>query len=287
MFDKPKDSSKDRKAFLVEQDDLFADVQEKRGSTLFLGKYTMHEAGRVMQKRSFVRDAKKRDLWPIKVVVDSREFPPLQRLQFYTEYEAPENLVVDIKLREGRYLPKSEFPIDIGFSSYLFLVLEWLKLQNPRAQFSEKKRPLPGQSSPGLGLGRKFFDVFEYLARLNKNDGILAFPAYFHNAVKFLRDFYFLNPDKRGEVQAIREGYSDIPFNKLAWIVNLGCLRDQSGVAYEWKAEEMVSPVNKELKAFFESDVYWQRVEEAKSNWKFSIDREDFEAKMKGRGVVL
>ena len=287
MFDKPKDSSKDRKAYLIEKDDLFADVEEKRGSTLFLGKYTMHEAGRVMQKRSFVRDAKKRDLWPIKVVVDSREFPPLQRLQFFTGSEGPENLVVDIKLREGRYTPKCELPFDFSFSSYTFLVLEWLTLQNPRAQFSESKRPLPGQKHPGLGLGRKFFDVFEYLARLNKDDGILAFPAYFHNAVKFLRDFYFLNPDKRGEVQAIREEFSDIPFTKLAWVVNLCCLRDQNGVAYEWKAEEMVSPVNKELKAFFESDVYWEKVEEAKSRWKFSIDWERFEKKVRKEGIVV
>ena len=285
MFDKPKDSSSNRKAYLIEKDDLFADVEEKRGSILFLGKYTMHEAGRVMQKRSFVRDAKKRDLWPIKVVVDSREFPPLQRLQFFTVSEAPENVVVDIKLREGRYTPKCGLPSDFSFSCYTFLVLEWLTLQNPRAQFTEIKKPLPGQKHPGLGLGRKFFDLFEYLARLNKNDGILAFPAYFHNAVKFLRDFYFLNPEKRGEVQAIREAFPDIPFTKLAWVVNLGCLHDQRGVAYEWKAEEMVSPVNKELMAFFESALYWQKVEEAKSRWDFTIDWESFEERMEKREI--
>jgi hypothetical protein len=287
MFNKPKDSSKDRKAYLIEQDDLFADVEEKRGSTLFLGKYTMLEAGRVMQKRSFVKDAQKRDLWPIKVVVDSREFPPLQRLQFFHQSASPENMVVDIKLREGRYIPQSELPFEFSFSNYKFLVLEWLTLQNPKAKFSKDRIPLPGQVYPGLGLGRKFFDLFEYLARLNRNDGILAYPAYFHNAVKFLRDFYFLNPEKRGEVQAIREAFPDIPFIKLTWVVNLGCLRDQNDVVYEWKAEEMISPVNRELHTFFKSKQYWDLVEKTQAGKKYTIDWDLFKEKIQERGIVL
>ncbi len=287
MLSKPKGSSKERKAYLIEQDDLFADVEEKRGSTLFLGKYTMREAGRVMQKRSFVKDAQKRDLWPIKVVVDSREFPPLQRLQFFHDSASPENMVVDIKLREGRFIPKSGLPFAFNFSNFTFLVLEWLTLQNPKAKFSEDRIPLPGQVHPGLGLGRKFFDLFEYLARLNRNDGILAYPAYFHNAVKFLRDFYFLNPDKRGEVQAIREAFPDVPFIKLTWVVNLGCMRGPNNEVYEWKAEEMISPVNKELQAFFKSGQYWDLVEKTQVGQKYTIDWDLFEEKIQNRGIVL
>jgi len=287
MFDKPKDSSKDRKTFLIEQDDLFADLEEKRGSSLFLGKYTFREAGRVMHKRSFVKEAQKRSLWPIKVVVDSTEFPPLQRLQFFHNIPAPENLVVDLKIREGRYLPHCELPFEFSYGEYTFLVLEWLTLQNPLLEFSKDYTPLPGQKYPGLGLGRKFFDLFEYLARLNNNDGILAFPAYFHNAILFLRDFYFLNPVKRGEIQAIRDAFPDISFKQLAWIVNLGCLYDENGKMYEWKSGEMVSPVRRELRSFLESKLYWDKVEDSQTGLRYSVDWDKFRRKVREKNLFI
>jgi hypothetical protein len=287
MFEKPKDKSKDRKAFLIEQDDLFAELEEKRGSSLFLGKYTFREAGRVMQKRSFVKEAKKRNLWPIKVLVDSTAFPPLQRLLLFNRSPSPESLVVDLKIREGRYIPQCELPFEFSFESYSFLVLEWLTLQNPLLRFSKEFTPLPGQKYPGLGLGKKFFDLFEYLARFNHNDGILAFPAYFHNAILFLRDFYFLNPVKRGEIQAIRDAFPDISFKQLAWIVNLGCLYDKNGKMYEWKSEEMVSPVKKELKSFLESKLYWEKVDESQAGLRYSLDWDKFRSKVKEKNLFI
>lgn len=278
---KPKETSKNRQAYLIQQEDLFADVEEKKGTTLFLGKYTMQQAGIVMRKRNFVKEAQKRNLWPVKVVIDSTSFPPLQRLQFFYKEAKPENLIVDLKLRESRYSPETELPFEFSFSAFTFLVMEWLTLQNPRMKFSTENTPLPGQNYPGLRLGKKFFDLFEYLARLNKNDGLLAYPAYFHNALLFLRGFYFVNPAKKAEVQAIRSCCSNVPFKELAWIVNLGCLRDKNDEIYEWKAEEMVSPLNRELKAYFSSNAYEDIVKESQEDMSFEIDWDSYKERIK------
>jgi hypothetical protein len=152
------------------------------------------------------------------------------------------------------------------------LVIEWLTLQNPLRKFSRAKTPLPGQNHPGLGVGKKVIDLFAYLARLNDNDGIMVYAAYFHNALLFLKEFKFVNPEKQGEVQALRQAFSDVPFKELAWIVNLNCMKDQEGRSYEWKAEEMVHPRKRELFAYFNSKVYQEKVKETQKKFLFTID---------------
>ena len=269
---KPKETLKTRRSYLIEKEDLFADLAEKQGTILFLGKYTYRQAGRVMHKRNFVKDAKDLKLWPIKVKIDSTQFPPLQRLQMYTKDIVPENLVVDLKIKECSFALKNKLSFKFSSPRYEFLVIEWLTLQNPTRTFSRAKTPLPGQKHPGLGVGKKVIELFAYLARLNENDGIMVYAAFFHNALLFLKDFKFVNPEKQGEVQAIRNAFSDVPFKQLAWIVNLNCLKDKNGNVYEWKAEEMVHPRNRELSAYFDSKIYQDKVKEVQDKLQFSID---------------
>lgn len=282
MF-KPKNESNRQGSLVLQEDDIFADIVKKEGSTLFLGKYTLLEAGIVFKKRSFVREAKKRKLWPVKVLFDSSEFPPLQRLQIFLKDPAPDNLIVDLKLKEGYFRMKKELPFDFDRDRYHFLMLEWLTLQNPLLSFSHERRPLPGQKLPGLNLGRKVLDLFVYLARLNMNDGILVFPAYFHNAILFSRRFHFLNPAKQAEFDTIRTSFKDIPFNRLAWVVHLDCLKTNDKKTYKWKAEEQILPLDKGLKRYFESDEYKEEVQKARKHFEFDIDWGEFEKKMKNQ----
>jgi len=272
IFFKQKEKPKSRPSFLVSQDDLFSDLDRKKGSTLFLGKYTLREAAIVLKKKSFTREAQKRKLWPINAELDSSEFPPLQRLKMFYKDNKPENLVVDLKIREGKFKPVTELPLKFLFSRYDFLVLEWLTLQNPHLPFSSDKTPLPGQNYRGLNLGKKISDLFAYLARLNRNDGILAFPAYFHNALLFSRNYHFINPGKKAEVRAIRKSFSHMSFKQLAWIVHLNCLRDRENNIYQWKAEEQIYPLNTELKKYFASKEYTEMAEEKEKTLRYSID---------------
>jgi len=271
-FFKNKKTSGVRPSFLVSQDDLFSDLDKKKGSTLFLGKYTLREAAIVLKKKSFAREAQKRKLWPINVELDSSEFPPLQRLKMFYKDNRPENLVVDLKIREGRFKPVTDPPLKFSFLKFDFLVLEWLTLQNPNLPFSGDKTPLPGQNYRGLNLGKKIIDLFVYLARLNRNDGILAFPAYFHNALLFSRNYHFINPEKKAEVQTIRKSFSHISFKQLAWIVHLNCLRDKENNIYKWKGEAQVYPLNKEMEKYFISKEYTEMADEKEKKLRYSID---------------
>lgn len=272
----------DDSSLLIEEEDIFADLMQKRGTELFLGKYTMAAIQAVLEKKNFIKDAKKKNLWPIVFALDSSEFPPLQRLQIFHKEKKQENVIVDLKIRDTIFRPKNELAEATSHSAFKLLFLEWLTLQNPLLEFTPERPALPGQNYPGLKLGKKILDIFAYVAWINNSDGIMAFPCYFHNALLFMRAFRFLRPEKRGEVLAIRKAFSrDIPFHRLAWVVHLNCLRDGEGRIYEWKAEEQIYPINKNLKHFFISKDYKEKVKQAVQSHKFNIDWALFDQKMK------
>lgn len=273
-----KNETRSQQSFLFEEQDVHSDLMGDKGSCLFLGKFGLNQVFTVLRKRNFYRDAKKRKLWPLEYHLDNSEFP-LQRFQIFHQKKEPENLIVDLKVREGAFRPKKKLDFDFSSAPYNFLFLEWLTLQNPLLEFSGDRSPLPGQNHPGLNLGQKVLDIFVYLARLCKLDGMLAYPAYFHNALLFSRRFYFLNPAKQAEVLAIRKSFPKVPFKELAWIVHLECLRDKDKQIYKWEAEEQINPMNETLKTYFGSKKYGKEVKSIQKTLSFSIDWECYEKK--------
>ena len=181
---------------LVEAGEIFSDLGYTKGSSLFLGRYTLNEVIAVLGKRGFLREAEKRGFGPLVFDLDSTD-PPLQRLRIFHREKTPERVIVDLKIKEMDYVPRAALE---AVPRFRCLAFEWLTLQNPLLDFDEDRTPLPGQARPGLNLGHKVLDVFIYLARLIRQDALLAFPAYFHNALLFSRQFRFLNPRKEGEV---------------------------------------------------------------------------------------
>ncbi|MFO7732874.1 MAG: hypothetical protein R6X21_04410 [Candidatus Aminicenantes bacterium] len=266
---------------LVDEREIFSDLAVKKGSSLFLGRYSMKEVLAVLDKRSFFKEARKRFLWPLAFELDSSEYP-LQRLQIFLREAKPENTIVDIKLKETEFVPKGALEGLPSLSPQKALAFEWLTLQNPVQKFSEHFTPLPGQARPGLSLGPKVLHLFMYLGRVAHKDCLLAYPAYFHNALLFSRYFRFWNPGKEGEVLAIRSLFSHSPLKQLAWVVHLNCLKTEDGTPYEWTAEEQVLPLSRALKGYFDSRGYREAVKTARKNQVFTVDWAEFERKSKG-----
>ncbi len=266
-------------SLLIREEEIISELTNKSGTGLFLGKYPLNAVVAVFKKRNFFKEAQKRKLWPLEFDLDSKNFPPLQRFRIIHRINNTKEVVVDLKLKESRYKIKNEIGFEWPLPEFNFLILEWLTLQNPLLEFSKDKTPLPGQKHPGLSLGKKVVDLFLYLARLNRNDGILAFPSYFHNALLFSRYFHFLNPEKKAEILAIRKTFSKLSFKELAWIVHLDCLLMNGKDIYKWTAEEQVYPLNKLLEKYFNSKQYKEKVKNPQKNIVYSIDWEAYERK--------
>ncbi len=261
---------------LVDEREIFTELAAKGGSSLFLGRFSLSEVQAVLDKKGFLREARKRFLWPLAYELGSSE-PPLQRLRVFLREPAPENLIVDVKLKECEFAPAETLRGRSPLGPQKALAFEWLTLQNPLVKFGEPFTPLPGQVRPGLRLRSRVMDLFVYLARLIHKDCLLAFPAYYHNAVLFSRYFRFWNPHKEAEVLAIRRAFSHMPFRQLAWAVHLNCLRRPDGSVYEWSAEEQIYPLTRPLKEYFDSREYRRRVKTGQKGAVFAIDKAEFE----------
>jgi len=263
---------------LVDESEIFTELHVKRGSSLFLGRYSLNEVLAVLNKKGFLKEARKRFLWPLAYELDSSDYP-LQRLQIFLREAEPENLIVDVKVKECEFVLK-ETPEGLPvLPPQKALAFEWLTLQNPLVKRGEPFSPLPGQTRPGLSMRSKIMDLFVYLGRLTHKDCLLAFPAFFHNGVLFSRYFHFWNPRKEAEVLAIRRTFSHMPFRQLAWVVHLNCLRRQDGSVYEWQAEEQLFPFTRPLKDHFDSRRYKDAVKTGLESLDFTVDLAEFEAK--------
>jgi hypothetical protein len=187
--------------------------------------------------------------------------------------------MVDLKIREARFDPRGRALPGFPETPLRTLNFEWLTLQNPLSQFTEKRGALPGQLRPGLGMSKRIMDVLAFLGKRIHQDALMAFPAFYHNAVLFSRYFRFANPEKEGEVLAIRRTFARMPIKQLAWIVHLNCLRAEDGTVYEWRAEEQMLPLRPEIEAYFGSRAYRDRVREVQRSRRFEVDWERYEEK--------
>ena len=269
----------------LKEEEIFSGLGPSRGSLLFLGRYTLKEVMAVLARKGFFREAKKRNLWPLKYRLDSSDYP-VQRLLIYWEKEDPARVIVDLKLRESQ--TKFRDPEKHGFKlpAQHCLLFEWLTLQNPRVNFSGHYGPLPGQNKPGLSLSKNILEVFLYLSKLIDLDALVAFPAYFHNALLFSRYLYFVNPIKEGEIKAIRRQFSHVSFRPLAWAVYLGCLETEDGQVYEWQAEEQVFPLSESLKDYINSRVYKEIARHVEKTTRFKLDLDLFREKSQKVGIL-
>ena len=264
---------------LIDESEIFGDLTEHRGTTLLLGRYTMAEVLGVLEKKGFFKQARKRGYGPLRFALDSSAYP-LQRFQIFLGRAVPEMLMVDLKIRESAFDPRDRGLPESVPGPARTLNFEWLTLQNPRAEFTDKRGALPGQLHPSLGLSRPILEIFVFLGKRTHKDALLAFPAYCHNAILFSHWFRFIRPEKQGEILAVQRACRGLSIKQLAWIVHLNCLRASDGSIYEWRAEEQMLPLKREWSSYFDSRAYRERVKEADRSLSFSIDREAYERKV-------
>ena len=267
-----------KEAPLVDESEIFSELHVKQGSSLFLGRYSANEILAVLNKKGFLKEARQRFLWPLTYELDSSDYP-VQRLQIFLREPGPENVIVDVKVKECDFVPKATAEGLPALPPQKALAFEWLTLQNPLVKRGEPFSPLPGQTRPGLSMRSKIMDLFVYLGRLTRKDCLLAFPAFFHNGVLFSRYFHFWNPAKEAEVLAIRRAFRHMPFRQLAWVVHLNCLRRADGSVYEWQAEEQLYPFTRPLKDYFDSRRYREIVKTGLKTLQFTVDQAEFERK--------
>ncbi|HEY4222360.1 MAG TPA: hypothetical protein VGO62_13490, partial [Myxococcota bacterium] len=155
------------------------------------------------------------------------------------------------------------------------VVIEWLLMQNPRAQFTREKPQLPGQDHPGTGLGRDVLQMLLLLTQRTSRDGLVVVPEKFHLAELYGRGGWRA-PHRAvdAEVRAVVSAASSIGFAARAWAVERGCVVDDAGAPYRYQPSERVLAISDRLAAVVAASRASLASTEASGAYR--VDRERF-----------
>jgi acetoin utilization deacetylase AcuC-like enzyme len=173
-----------------------------------------------------------------------------------------QELLVEVRLRiERNIIPNAEL-----------LSIEWLLMQNPKAQFSSDRPRLPQQTHPGLGLASDAIPLMILICDRLKLDGIVFVPSHYHLALKVRKHLHFLTLDDRNWFHAVEKAVEGIPLTQATAIVARGDLRDRSsGESVDWRPMPMVLAVSDQLKKRIELEKASVETARPESSFDFEV----------------
>lgn len=171
-------------------------------------------------------------------------------------------LVVELRLDRSRR----------AVAGFEVLSVEWLLLQNPRAEFGPFRRPLPGQKHPGLGLLKEIFGFLVMICEILKLDGIFFVPSSYHVAAQSRQVVHFLKGRDEALFEGLEDALGDMPLAEASRAVADGRVRDVGGEIFEWKGAPMVLPVSGALNERVSGPAYRAEVKAAAEAFRFALD---------------
>lgn len=152
------------------------------------------------------------------------------------------------------------------------LAVLWVALQNPRASFTPDRPRLPGQDHPGLGVGRRFYEVLRGWAAAFGKDALWNVPEHYHNALFYAGQFRFLDPVEQGRFEALRRDLSRLRVADASFAIEEGRVRDEhGGRTVAWDPGAMVAPVSAALGGALTGAPYREAVAAARDAARFRV----------------
>jgi hypothetical protein len=225
-------------------------AEEATDSRRFLDFYGARGLRRVLEAYGIHRILENRGLggYEIRITCDSANDHRMQVL--LDGVEAEENRVIDLKVTLERHLPDGLEGSSVSGDTPLSLVIvKWLAMQDPRADFAAGQVPMPGQTHPGLGIAYTMHNVLLLMARRLGRDGVVNVPERFHLAVLYLRYGYLAaNETWRREVLGVDRELEAYPLPVIAWAEHRGCLRRADGSPWHYSPDSVLAPVSDRLR---------------------------------------
>jgi acetoin utilization deacetylase AcuC-like enzyme len=187
--------------------------------------------------------------------------PTGDTLRLYGD-ESRKELLIEMRVR-----------IDRGTVPGLSLLrIEWLLLQNPRAEFTSERPHLPGQTHPGLGISQDIIALLVLACDRLQLDGLLFVPSHYHTAAAGRKTLRFLDPADEGLFRALHRALRELPLAEATCAVDERRVVDAgTGEPFTWQPMPMVVPVSDRLRALAEGEDYERKVAEEAAKRAFRL----------------
>ncbi|MCP4132584.1 MAG: hypothetical protein GY754_16590 [bacterium] len=252
--------------------DSFGSLTAK-GKKLFLNKFTPENLDEIVQTVGLKDHLKKKGFDKLHITTDVDD-TLIHYLKIYAGSEDPNNLLVDLRVSESKFVPDNKFFEDErGVVTYDMIVIEWLSAHNPKSNFSSDKPQLPGQRSPGLGVLKYCFEMMHVVAKEVTKDGFLDIPDHLHGAIMYSKKFKFFDPAHEGVLQALVRDLKGYSLSDISWGVLTGTIIEKfKNAPQKYDPSEQIFYVSNRMKKYYNSSKYKSIFNKYYKRKKFNFD---------------
>jgi hypothetical protein len=231
-----------------------------REDTRFLGYLSRHAIELELERLGILSGIRARGFREPTLTLDA--LPGLgQVLRIYAEPER-RTLLVELKAQRSR----SMVP---GFE---VIEVDWLLLQNPRAEFRLSRPQLPGQMHPGLGMLREIAAWLLIVCERMRLDGITFVPSQYYMAAVGHHHLRFADPARQARFEAVRDALITESIAEGNVALNSGRVVDEAtGEPVAWEPAATVLPASPTLKEAMFGSGYVAAVRAARAGLRFRI----------------
>ena len=228
--------------------------------TRFLGAFSRHAVELQLEELGILDRIRSRGFRrPVLSLDAPRGLNPMLRL--YGDEERGE-LLMELKATRSRSVVSGLEVIEVG----------WLKLQNPRAQFTAARPQLPGQDYPGLGILRDVAGWLVVMCEKLRLDGIAFMPSQYYMAAVGYHHLRFVDPAAQGRFEALRDALRSLGIARANQAIATGAVLDEStGQPCAWEPSLTVLPVSPGLQHAVSNPEYRAIVERVRAETRFRL----------------
>ena len=235
----------------------------------FLNFYTIYGIDQAITAYGIKKELHKKGI--TKLIYRLKKEDYTHTLSMYNEEVSVDHLVSQLILTLEKKVKLDEL-------EFKAMTIEWLLLQDYRKEF--KRKPLPGQRYPGIGLGFLMLELIIQMAKRLEIRYIVNAPLHLHNAIIYSKFFSFKDPKDKALIDKLSHEYRALSLASLSWLVeNEAIIYQDSGEKLIWNPNLMIMPVYKckKFSSFFLTKEYKKKYEEAFNSYSLKIDREKFD----------
>jgi hypothetical protein len=261
----------------LSEEDLFNLDIGKRGGDFYLGYYSREGVKLALEKYGFYAELKNRGFEKNITVVDTSDLYK-HKISVFNEKKSQQNLLIELVLRKSFFKLNLPFQNKHNNKCFQCLTIDWLSMQNPKAEFTPRRPRLPGQKHPGLRMSIIAVELLMITCWRLKLSGLVNFPSHYHNAFLYSKIFYYLDPAAQAKFLALKKAFKSYPLDKLSWGIDWGCVQDlNTNETFTWMVSEQILPVDERLKKLFAGKKYKKCVNEKMKGFKFAFDEAKYQ----------